>query len=390
MFGKLKLTINLKIIGTLILGATLYGCGDDSQQQTQKQSRIVEVELKQLSIPLYFNGTIEPLEIYNVISPIEGVVNKQYFQYGQNVKKGDALYSISADKLEKEYIDAIASYMKSLDDYTEKSRKYTGTQELWKLKFISDNDYHADKIAKEESFFSLKQSIRNLKETLKKMGMQQDLSMFETRDPKKIADIVAKKLDNYVVKASDNGIALDPKSASIKDKESEKPKVLGSDVKQGEILLNIGDLTGLSVSVKVNEIDVNQIKIGQKATISGPAFQQFKLEGEVGFIDSQAKAEGSALPTFPVKIVVAKLTPEQREIIRVGMSAKVAIQVGDKEVILVPIDAVDQEKGMDLVRRKDRDSGEITRVPVIVGKTTVDSIVIEKGLNPGDQIVVDN
>lgn len=396
MFGKFLSIIKAQKWLTIALGIfLLIACILLSYYQTtnmkdiKHRQQIVEVKLEKVTTPIFFNGTVEPLQLFNVISPVEGLINEVFFKYGENIKINQKLFSVSAEKLEKEYIDTVSNYLKAIDDYSEKTRKFKGTEKLWNLKFISDNDYFSDKIAQKESFFMLKQSTKNLKDTLSKIGIKRDLKQIDVHNPKAIEEIITEKLDDYVIYSLYSGIALDPKNLTSIPKD-DASKNLGSEIKQGEVLLYIGDLKGIAIEVKINEMDINQIKPEQKAIITGPGFSEFMLEGKVEFVKSQAHGDNGALPTFPVRIIVNELTPEQRAKIKVGMSAKVEIRVLDKEAIIVPISAVFQEKGHDFVHLKDKVSGKIKAVPVTVGKALVDAVEIERGLSPGDHVVVDD
>lgn len=394
MFGRFQSTIKkyqwqtISLIIILLIMISLLTTCHSKEDDKKKPSEVITVELKHVSTPLHFNGKIEPLKIYNVTSPVEGTINEVFFKYGQQIYIEQKLFSISAERLEKEYVDNISSYLKALDDYAEKLRKFNGTEQLWKMKFVSDNEYHSDKIAKEEAFFSLKQAIRDLKDTLKKIGIAQDLKEIDIHNPHIIEEIVTKKLDNYIIASPYSGIALDPKSLSSVSKDDIK-NILGGDVKSGEILLYIGDLSGIAVDVKVNEIDINQIKPGQPAFITGPGFSGIELKGKVELVKSQAHSDSGNLPTFSVRIVIMDITNEQREIIRVGMSTKVKIKTSERDAIIVPIEAVFQDKGIDYIKVKNKQTGKVSPEPVIVGRATVRGIEIEKGLKPGDQIVVD-
>ncbi len=367
---------------------SLFACGDsDTVSKNKTVEKTFLVKESSVTVPLYFTGIVEPLEIHHVLSPIDGVVSEKYFKYGQQVKVGDKLYKLAIDKMEKEYIEAVSIYMKSLDDYLEKKRKFTGAEELWKLKFISDNDYHAEEVAKNEAFFALKQSMRNLKDTLAKIGLEKDLELLDLRNPNVVEQIVSNKLDDFLVTSPYTGIALNPASLTTVKSKEDKNSVLGSEIKQGEILLYVGNLTGLSIAVNVNEMDINQLKVGQKAVITGPGFPEFKLEGAVDFIDSQGSSESSSVAIFPVRVVVKNLTQKQREIIRIGMSTKVEIKLEMNDQIQIPLTAVFQEQGIDKVNIRAKDSDNINPTRVVTGKTTIDKITIEKGLKPGDIIV---
>lgn len=382
--------VNQSILILLSCLFIIAGCSK-SKNATPEQSeqQTLTIEKQTLSVPLYFSGTISPIDKTNVVSPVEGIVEDIFFQYGHPVKKSDVLADVVSEKMESDFHSAISDYLKASDDYTNKKRKYDGSQELHRLEFISDNEFFTDKTALEESYFSMQQSRVRLRNTLKKIDINEDIEKLNLRDPK-IADKLLLTSQNRIrILAPTAGVALYPEKAG--EDASKDAIYKGSEVKQGQAMLSIGDLSGLSVRIEVNEVDVNQIKPQQKVTITGPAFPGIVLHGEVSSIDAQAKSSNSsAIPTFPVTISVNQLTSEQRDIIHVGMSAKVEILLEEPDVILVPIKAVQRKGNKSLVNKKDAQSEHILETPVKTGKTTLDSIIILQGLQPGDIIVYDN
>ena len=77
--------------------------------------------------------------------------------------------------------------------------------------------------------------------------------------------------------------------------------------------------------------------------ISGPAFPDMELEGRVVYVSSEATpAPGRNLPTFEVTAVVDRLDEKQRDIVRLGMSADMKIEVyRNDQALTVPVEAVD-------------------------------------------------
>ncbi len=61
----------------------------------------------------------------------------------------------------------------------------------------------------------------------------------------------------------------------------------------------IGDMSGLSVRVKVNELTVNQLHLNQKVKITGIAFPEDVLDGNINRIDKQAEASSTGLQRSP-------------------------------------------------------------------------------------------
>lgn len=383
----MKNTIHIII---LVISLALIGCSQDSSKQAaeEPQEKTYVVEAKPSSTSLYFSGTIEPIRISNVSSPVEGVIREKFFEYGQLINEKQKMFGLNSDSLEKEFLTSISEYLKSVDNYADKERKYQGSEELWKLGFISDNEYYSDKNQWEEAYFSLRQSAKNVKETVAKLGIKRDLSTINLKDRATIDRIIAYKLENIKVHAKRDGVALLPMKKG--EDKSEGAIGVGSEVKAGQVLVSIGDMSGVAVDVEVNELDINQIEKGQEATITGTGFPGISLHGKVSEIHGQAKSSGSSLPTFPITVIVPEISKDQQEIIHVGMSAKVQISITEPEQIMVPLDAVFQEEGRSMVKVKDKESGEVKKVPVVIGKTSADEIVIEHGINVGDVIVYNN
>ena len=149
-------------------------------------------------------------------------------------------------------------------------------------------------------------------------------------------------------------------------------------------------MSGLSVTLDVNEVDINQLQSGQKATITGSAFPGITLQGYVEHIEKQASSKNSNLPTFTTHITIPQLTAEQAQVIHVGMSAKIKINLEENDVIMIPIKAVFQENGQSKVKVKNELTNQIDSIPVITGKTNLSEVSIEQGLRPGDVIVFTN
>ena len=187
-----------------------------------------------------------------------------------------------------------------------------------------------------------------------------------------------------------DGIALLPnKTDNSEQSNADIRLTIGSQVKASQVLLTVGDITGITLTVKINELHINEIKLGQKAIITSDAFED-ALNGTVTHIDQQATSDSSGnAPTFAIKITVPAITPLQRKIIHVGMSAKVALTIDKPATIKLPLNAVLNVDGKVSVKLLDKTTGKIKTVPVITGATTLDSVVIQQGLKAGDEVILD-
>jgi len=127
------------------------------------------------------------------------------------------------------------------------------------------------------------------------------------------------KLDELEVIAPCDGIVT---ALSIK---------AGDSVQEGKAIATITDPSQLQVVAAVDELDISQVQVGQKAVITLNALPDKSFEGSVVKIADIGNSTNN-VTTYDVTVAVNN--PEN---IKIGMSANVQIQVASKEnVLLLP------------------------------------------------------
>jgi len=372
------------IIIVLSISTLAFGADDEKKEQG-----LYTVKKQKLTRSLFFSGTVKPIRVKNVTSPIEGVVVEKLFDYGQPVKEGEPLVKLNSTSLEKEYHQALKVYLDTKEKFFIEQDKFRGEERLYELGITSDEDIRGKKSSLNNSNISYLQSLYNLDETIKK-GEQitDDVTKLDIADVEAVDKALKLKYNFLSVPAIGDGIALLPSDSGSRDSRGIE---VGSQLKLGDVIAVIGDLSGLSFDVHVTEVDVGQVKPGQKVFITGVAFPKYRLEGEVKRIDSQASSSmgsGGGLPTFGVKIEIAELNPDQLRIIKMGMSAKIQLNIEQEGGIEVPIVAVheNEEDGSAYVMLMKEDKP--TQTQVLTGQTEQEMVEILVGLKEGDQIVI--
>ena len=108
---------------------------------------------------------------------------------------------------------------------------------------------------------------------------------------------------------------------------------------QSPPLMTIADLSKMVVKTYINEVDMERLRLNQKAVIKVDAYKDNPYEGRVAEI-SPSGEERDNIITFEVMVEVVGSPPE----LRPGMSADVdVITYEEKEVLMLPIDAVQDE-----------------------------------------------
>jgi len=121
---------------------------------------------------------------------------------------------------------------------------------------------------------------------------------------------------------------------------SSGPVQNGSRVTQGQVLFGLANIEQLKIVSKVSELDINQLHQGQSVEILGDGFDGVRLDGAVDIVSSLALPSdapgGSA--QFPVTLSVPKLSKEQLQRVRLGMSARLSIITyrNERAIVLPP------------------------------------------------------
>ena len=372
-----------------------------------------------VSASLFVTGRLAPLREVEVTSPIKGKVAAVHFQHGERVIEGQRLVELDVTEVEIERRDAEVALIRARDrvqelanweshvDVTQARRAvsrsnaaletarntFEKTSFLLERGVIPASEHEAAEREYQSRQFDLQAAEEDLRAALAKGAAEETVAQLELDNARVKLEALEETLRNAVVYAPVAGVVIDPKVDQDErgGQNNEKTFVKGVSVEQGERLLTIGNLDGIAVVGRVDEVDVVRIRPGHRVRVVGDAFPGVTLHGEIAHVSSQAKRDlsGRGLPSFEVAAVVGALSEEQRRLLRLGMSATVEVTVYERaDALLVPLDAVTLRDGQARLRVRDTDSGLVREVPVATGVTTVDSVEIVDGIGPGDEIVL--
>ena len=153
----------------------------------------------------------------------------------------------------------------------------------------------------------------------------------------------------------------------------------GARVEPGQSILTLSDLSQIWVIADVPEMMLGQIRVGQAARVSFPAYGGEVRQGRIDYIFPTLDAEAR---TARVRVPLAN--PGGR--IKIGMFAKVGIDGTAGGALLLPAEAVISTGRRDVVIVR-RDGGFVP-VEVEVGRSAGDRTEIRAGLALNDMVVV--
>lgn len=371
------------LLATLSFVCLLTACKEKKVHVEKEMSLVVKEEKK--AEKLYFSGELKPLKETAISVPSDSKVKKMMFSFGGDVKKGQALIELDSPEQQKEYDEALTSYLKAKDDLDVAVAKFAGTKSLWKEKLVSENMFKSDKSALFTSKISFYQAKSKLLALAKKM---QDISTSEMlalslSDFDRVQEVLNKHKNKIILNSPIDGIALLPPKS-----EDNHGLRVGSSIKAAEVITLIGDVSGLSIVIKIPEINIDKITEGMAAEVTGIAFPDIVLNAVVKSINAQANTnagDAGGLPIFTAKVIVPELKKEQRNILKIGMSASVNVILKEQNRMMVPIKSVHLEGEKAWVSRK-KQNGNTEKVFVETGLSTESAVQIVSGLKTGDTI----
>ncbi|MBL9185981.1 MAG: efflux RND transporter periplasmic adaptor subunit [Opitutaceae bacterium] len=311
--------ILLLVVGGLGTAAYFRKKGQSSEVKVTTEKAIVKTITQVVSA----TGKIQPEVEVKIAPEVSGEVIKLGFREGAVVKQGDLLVAIKPDfyeaQVEQQEANLAASKAMALQSKAQllKAQDDLGrSEELFTQKLISEAEIAAARTGLEVARANLANAEAQIRRT--------EGSLTQARD----------QLTKTVLFAP-----IDGKVTSLATEVGER--VAGTGSYGGAEVMRVADLANMEVRVNVNENDIVNVKVGDKARIAIDAVPNRKFRGEVKEIGAAARVTGmntqDEVTNFLVKIrILDKDVP-----LRPSMSANADIETKTVEnAIAVPIQSV--------------------------------------------------
>jgi HlyD family secretion protein len=457
---KKKIIIGAAVLVLLaiVIGASLYGRrGDFPEVQTAKVERRPILESKVTA-----NGEVRPIQFINLTAEVAGRVTDVFVTEGQQVKKGTPLLKVDPTQQSSATNIQEATLRAAQADVTNQTVAITGAENAINNSNAALNTAQADlersKVDKINAEVELKRNTDLVESGIVSKSLYDTAKM---RYDQAVASVnsAAARVAQAKVQVRDSEIRVSQSRAGLQASEARVAQaraglrsqadllskttqyatingvVVGPIVQSGTFalanfsstpLLIIADMSIINVEVRVDETDIANVAVGQKAKIKVDALGEKELQGDVvekaasavtrsGQTIAQTAVAGSQeAKDFKVVIRLTDVNDELRNRLRPGMSATATITTDRKDNILaIPMQAlVEREgdgkaaaptpepspspggpkpvkenkkltKGVFLVR-----NNRAVFAPVETGITGENDIEITKGLSPGDEIII--
>ncbi len=379
-------SLKKKIITVLIVGVVLFliaGPLFGGQQQEQVTTDTVKKETIVDTVSESGNIQSNQLTVYSVSN---GVIEELYVANGDTVEKGDKLFKVKSTASDQDKAQAYSNYLSAKNNVESAQAKVNSLQAaLFKANQAFVND----------------RGIDNPSDSQKAdpVYIQENATWLQAEaDYKNQASVVAQAqaaltsaalsyqaTQDAVVNAQVGG-TISNLAYSIGDQVTAAMTTSGSNTNtSASPMLVIGTDTENVVKIQINEVDVNKIKDGQKATITLNAIKDKTFNGEVSRVDDYG-TDTSGVITYNVYVKITDLDKQIKPL----MSAVVTIETARHETALVvPNSAVKPYKGGKAVQVRDasKPGNQLKYVQVKAGIKSTNETEILEGVTEGMEVV---
>ena len=441
------------IIASVVVGLIAIVILSQAVQKKEGEPvQVGKVERKtRLESKVTASGDIRPVHLYNLTAEVPGRVEQIYISEGDAVKKGQPLvrvdptqssFAVTAgeasvrvaqadvanqqvavqqasnniNQTKATLMSAEADLERNKADLAYAESEYNRYQQLVESGVATKSQFDSAKSRFDQAraVVSAQQSrINQLKVLVKdaELGVERSrasLNSSEARVKQGQADL-ARQSDQ--LKKSTRYSPIDGVVSSLPVKVGEYALASFSTTP----LLTVADMSQINTEVKVDETDIADVQVGQKAKVKVDALGDFEIDGEViekgaSAITRSGQTIAQSANTQEAKDFIVKIklnpTPEVREKLRPGMSSTAVITTATvSEVLTAPLQSiVPREAPTDQQPADQAASGgkkkEVEGVfvftkdgrgrftPITTGIKGDQEIEIKSGLNEGDEIII--
>ncbi len=336
-------------------------------------------------------GTLVPEEIRWIPANTEGRVEKIVVRPGTQVKADTVILELSSPELEQAAHDAESKLKAAEAEFTtlqaklqrdlldqesttarvhselEQARMESETNEqLKKNGLVAELQYKTAQVKAAE--LANRDAIEQKRLNFAGDSIEPQLAskQAEVDQVKAAAQLKLDQVEALHVKAGMNGVL------------QQLPVDVGQRVKIGDNLARVADPTKLKAEIKIAETQAKDIQIGEKATI----------DTRNGVVTGHVTRVDPAVEQGTVK-VDAQIDGELPRGARPDLTIDGTIELERlDDVIYVGRPAFGQENNTVGIFKLVSGSSEAVRTPVKLGRSSVNSIEIINGLQPGDQVIL--
>ncbi|GLH70473.1 hemolysin secretion protein D [Geothrix rubra] len=333
------------------------------------------------------NGEIQARTRVNVGTSVNGEIKQIHVADGQWVKAGDLLVTLDQERLRQDQVRAELS----LDAARQDLGNAKATRDKQARTLQRRSELFAQGIVSSEDFQQEKLNLQNAETQLQRARVavqQAEAAVAQARD----------MLSKTVLRA--------PMSGQVTGLRAEKGEtaIAGQTNVAGAVLMVISDVSEMMAELKVGELDVVKVRVGQPAEVSVDALPGRIFTGKVVTVASGTDRPANTsfggglqeVQSYKVRIQLDG-SPVELQALRPGMSARIAILTAERKAVLaVPLAAIQEREsksaGLGLMTLSRSvvfvaRNGKAEERVLGTGLSTRRAVEVLQGLQEGDQVI---
>jgi len=325
---------------------SISGCGKQEGHPETQTPRVVNAQLHTVDYEdaaetYTTSGTFISDERVEIASRISGFIRELPVREGDVVKKGQAIVTIDPTEVQTNIAEAEARLTQARRRATEAEAEYQRHKNLYEQRLVAEQMF-------------------------RKVELQHQLAQEDLRVAQSALDQARALLEYARIKSPVTGVVV------------EKFKQTGDLTTPGATILAIEDPTRIVLRTFINEAYIQYVKEGDEVRITLDN-QKTSLKGMVSHLVPSADP---ATHSYLVKIIL-----EDTGQVRVGMFVRIEFDMGHKQAIIIPVQAIVSHADLPGVYAVDSQNIAHFRM-VRTGRRFDEKVEIISGLNTGDRIVV--
>jgi cobalt-zinc-cadmium efflux system membrane fusion protein len=362
----------------LFLFFFFFGFEGSFSQPMVRISMAIQKALKIEAVPVQFKVWHAPIELPGTIVPFPGGLHELYSPVSGRILDNSLLPGVGSRVFKGETLALVRQILTAPEE-----RQF----ELQSLELQNNSVQAEANLAKSKNIFLLRKKELERDEALYKLNAiaLKDLQMAQTEYQNAFLDYQSAKKE---AKAFELAVQKSKRRDSYRDFPILSPVsgiVSSLDVARGEAvspqdkLFTVVDLSKVWVKVHVYESEISKIHPGESAVISPLAFPAKHFYGVVKVLGASLDAQNRTLPAF-IEI------ENPGRLLKLGMLVDVKINTAKISSLFISPSSLVQENGKNYVFLK-KNSDTFVRIPIVVRRKSAQTILVLKGVKPGDKVV---
>lgn len=350
------------VIVAIVVANTIFGTQTTEEGGSTVQT--VSVVREDFTNAVTASGNVQPVSSVVVTPEVDGIISEVNVAEGSTVAEGDVLFTIKNDSLDKAVREAQTALDNAKDDVSQAWDSYYAVVDSY---YAGEVDYNAT-VEAADAVDTANEMLESAQETY---------------------DEAVATADKRTVRA--------PAAGSVVVMNAVSGASTTSTSTSGEPLIQIADISQMTVKVSINEVDITKIAEGQTASVTFSALPDVTSDATVTRIATLSSSDGtsdyggygaSSSVTYSVELLI----PQPPENLKPGMTANVEIVLQSvPDALTLPSSCIATDAdGSTYVMRAVRGEESVTfeRVDVTVVASDSSTSAIEGELEEGDEVAL--